>query len=249
MTSKTIAIALAGVAVVLAGVAVIVVAIRPHEVAVPGPTDARVVAANDIVALASDPQTRFVTQGAHVDNAELAARLGLVPGDVIIALSGVPILQANDVQRVITMNGAEIFAEIVHAGATSVVRWKLTGELREARRAAHIGSGSLATSSPVPVPPPPRVADPLLDTIVRVDDTHVTLPRATMEAIVADPMTWAKSARVVPAIQNGVPDGFKLYSIRPGSVPRPTRTRSFATRHGSASDRASRTTDVDRDHA
>jgi S1-C subfamily serine protease len=215
MTGKTIAIVLASVAVVLAGTSVIVVATRSHDMA---PTaDARVVAAKDIVALAADPQMRFVAQGAHVDNAELAARLGLVPDDVIVALSGIPILQAHDVQRVIAMNGTEVFAEIVHAGSTSIVRWKLTGELREARRAAQ-GSGSIALALPS-IPSAPPVSDALLDTITRIDDSHFTVPLGTMEAIFADPAKFTTSIRIVPATVNGVPDGLKLYGIHPGSIP------------------------------
>jgi general secretion pathway protein C len=31
-------------------------------------------------------------------------------------------------------------------------------------------------------------------------------------------MALAKGARVVPAVKNGQPDGFKLYAIRPSSV-------------------------------
>jgi general secretion pathway protein C len=31
-------------------------------------------------------------------------------------------------------------------------------------------------------------------------------------------MAVAKGARVVPAVKNGKPDGFKLYAIRPSSV-------------------------------
>ena len=32
-----------------------------------------------------------------------------------------------------------------------------------------------------------------------------------------NPMAIAKGARVVPAVKNGQPDGFKLYAIRPNS--------------------------------
>jgi general secretion pathway protein C len=94
------------------------------------------------------------------------------------------------------------------------VRWKLDGELREAR-----------TSSLPPLPPGtsslpsgPDFPDTLLDTIQRVDDTTVKLPKKTVDEILGNPMAAAKGARVVPSVKDGKPNGFKLYAIRPSSV-------------------------------
>ena len=95
----------------------------------------------------------------------------------------------------------------------------MVGELRDARQAAR---DSARPSLPLPPPStiaPPSLPDPLLDTIVRDDDTHFRVPRATVEAVVADPMKYISTVRVVPAMANGVPSGFKLYAIRPGSLP------------------------------
>jgi hypothetical protein len=63
-------------------------------------------------------------------------------------------------------------------------------------------------------------ADATLDlsAIRKIDDTHFELPAATRDAILADPMTAAKGARVVPAVKDGAPDGFKLYAIKDGSI-------------------------------
>jgi general secretion pathway protein C len=44
------------------------------------------------------------------------------------------------------------------------------------------------------------------------------IDRALVDKILANPMGVAKGARVVPAVQNGKPAGFKLYAIRPNSV-------------------------------
>jgi general secretion pathway protein C len=44
------------------------------------------------------------------------------------------------------------------------------------------------------------------------------IDRALVDKILANPMGVAKGARVVPAVQNGKPAGFKLYAIRPSSV-------------------------------
>ncbi|HEY3806786.1 MAG TPA: hypothetical protein VGL61_29485 [Kofleriaceae bacterium] len=215
-TGKLVAIVLAAVAVVLAGIAVIVVATRRAPVA--ATIDTRAVAAADLVTLGSDSQVRFDLQGAHVDDVALAGRLGLLPGDVVVELSGVPILQARDIERVITLNGREIYVELVRDHTTTIARWKMVGELRDARQAARDSA-----RPSLPLPPPSTIAppaqDPLLETIVRDDDTHVHLPRATVEAVVADPMKYISTVRVVPAMANGMPSGFKLYAIRPGSLP------------------------------
>ena len=47
---------------------------------------------------------------------------------------------------------------------------------------------------------------------------HITITRALVDKILSNPMAVAKGARVVPAIANGKPSGFKLYAIRPGSI-------------------------------
>src|SRR6185295_15216111 len=60
--------------------------------------------------------------------------------------------------------------------------------------------------------------DPLLDTIKKVDDNHYEIPKSTIDRVLVNPMDVAKGARVVPAMKNGRPAGFKLYAIRPNSI-------------------------------
>ena len=58
----------------------------------------------------------------------------------------------------------------------------------------------------------------LVDTGVKtIDATHYELSRALVDGVLANPMAVAKGARVVPAMTNSKPDGFRLYAIRPGS--------------------------------
>lgn len=58
--------------------------------------------------------------------------------------------------------------------------------------------------------------DAWLDAVVtRVDDTTVRLKR---DAVLDDPMRIAKTARVVPAVEDGKRVGYKLYAIRPSSL-------------------------------
>jgi general secretion pathway protein C len=44
------------------------------------------------------------------------------------------------------------------------------------------------------------------------------LDTAMVKQVLANPMAFAKAARVVPAVENGKPRGFKLYAIAPDSV-------------------------------
>jgi S1-C subfamily serine protease len=204
MTSKTIALALAGVAVALAGTALIVVATRPHATA--SALESYAVSADDVTAIERDPGTQFTPQGARVGDAGLATRLHLQPGDVIVALSGRPLRDRIDVHRVIALDGKEMLAELARGSATVFERWQISGDLHT----SSVGSGAVPVAPPLP--------DPLLDTIVRDDDTHVHLPRATVEVLLADPTALGRAVRIVPAIKNGAPSGFKLYAIRPNSV-------------------------------
>ncbi len=54
--------------------------------------------------------------------------------------------------------------------------------------------------------------------IKKIDDSTYEIDKGLVEKILANPMGVAKGARVVPAVVNGKPAGFKLYAIRPSSV-------------------------------
>jgi general secretion pathway protein C len=54
--------------------------------------------------------------------------------------------------------------------------------------------------------------------IKKIDDNNYEIDKALVDKVLANPMGVAKGARVVPAVKNGKPDGFKLYAIRPNSV-------------------------------
>jgi type II secretory pathway component PulC len=154
-------------------------------------------------------------KGAKLKDAALAKTLGLEPDDVIVSLSGRPIVRDLDLYDAMfnlsMMNATTLYLEVQRAGSPQLIRWRLDGSLKEARYA---NRGS-PLSSLYSTPPAP---DPLLDTIEKIDDTHVRLPRATVDALLADPMGVAKGARVVPSVKNGQASGFKLYAIRPSSV-------------------------------
>jgi len=54
--------------------------------------------------------------------------------------------------------------------------------------------------------------------IKKIDDNTFEIDKSLVDKVLANPMAVAKGARIVPAVKNGKPDGFKLYAIRPSSV-------------------------------
>ncbi len=226
---RIIAVSAAVIAVVFALAAVIIVLLRgdrsalaPHDTALVIDRD---VHAPDVVRLRDSAVERVlengIATGVRVTDSMPAPALGLDPGDVITSISGKPMADARDtygaVLRLGLMDARTLYVELLRDGKPVLLRWHLDGGLNDARHAALGSYTPSSVLSPSPVLPPSPV-DPLLDTIEKIDDTHYRLPRATADALLADPSTMAKGARVVPAIRNGQPDGFKLYAIRPSSV-------------------------------
>jgi len=54
--------------------------------------------------------------------------------------------------------------------------------------------------------------------IKKIDESNYEIDKSLVEKVLLNPMAVAKSARVVPSMKNGKPDGFKLYAIRPSSA-------------------------------
>ena len=82
----------------------------------------------------------------------------------------------------------------------------------------------LAPARQVVTPPPALAADSAvsdaeLDAGIHASDaTHHAVTRALYGRLLRSPMWVAKSARIVPALTDGRPSGFKLYAVRPGSA-------------------------------
>ncbi len=226
---RIVAVTAALIAVAFALAAVIVVLLRGEHGAPAAKGSVLVVDrdvhAPDVVRLRGSAVERVlengIAKGVRVTDTMLAQALGLEPGDVITSLSGKPMADERDtygaVLRLGLMDAKTLYVELLRDGKPVLARWRLDGALTEARHAAFGSSAPPSNLTPLsPLPPSP--ADRVLDTIERLDDTHYRVPRATVDALLADPSTLAKGARVVPAIRNGQPDGFKLYAIRPSSV-------------------------------
>jgi type II secretory pathway component PulC len=240
---RLVAMGAALVALVFTLVAVIVVLVRDggHEAAsatsVTSPLRDHDVRATDAVRLQRRDVELVIekgtTKGLRVKDAALAQALGLEPDDVITAISGKQMTRELDaydaILKLSMLSATTMYVEIVRKGQPLLLRWRLDGDLRQARYGAAGGgaigtlgggtfSGGTLSGLTPPPPPPPPPPDPLLDTIEKLDDTHYKLPRATVDALLANPMQMSGGARVVPSLRNGQPDGFKLYAIRPSSV-------------------------------
>ena len=65
--------------------------------------------------------------------------------------------------------------------------------------------------------PPPELTKAIAQ-IKKINDTTYEIPQAVVDGVLANPMAAANGARVVPAVKDGKPNGFKLYAIRPTSM-------------------------------
>ena len=68
------------------------------------------------------------------------------------------------------------------------------------------------------LPPAPPVSEQDLDKGIRCKEGRCTLDRGLFDKLLADNNPLAVSARFVPSMKDGQPNGLKIYAIRPGSV-------------------------------
>ena len=87
-----------------------------------------------------------------------------------------------------------------------------------------LGEGDNAAAAPPPAapannsdePPPPIPGD--MTGVNKVSDTDYRVDRAELDRTLANLNEVATQARIVPSFKNGKPNGFKLFSIKPGSI-------------------------------
>lgn len=139
----------------------------------------------------------------RVDAASPWYALGLRSGDVLVAFGGDTLdSKAGLTGRAFRLRYADVtYFEIVRRGKPLVLRRVIEGDAL------------------IPTPAPTLPADPAV--AAELDRLVVHKGGTTWEVdidpIAADPMHFAKGARVVPSVKDGKPYGFKLYAIRPGS--------------------------------
>lgn len=181
----------------------------------PPPTERRV-AATDIVRLKRDSVTTVLEHGTsiglRVTDLDLRDKLGLGDDDVVVAFSGRTLRRDWDmldaVSGVVMLDAKTIYVEILHAGAPQLLRWRIDGDLKTARRAA--------IDPPTRLPSVAPVADPIVATIEKTDDTHYAMPRDTSDKVTSDPGTYTKGVRGYASF--GGSEGFRVYAIRPGTL-------------------------------
>lgn len=227
-----IAIGFAVVALLTSMIAVIVVMRRQGSasevVAAPSATSVieRTVGASEVMKLKRDVVEKVLDDNAHVvgvriKDEALRTSLGFEPSDVISAINGRALKREFDVYDAVLgmsmMDASIVYVEIVRDKQPALVRWKLDGDLRAARRDPVARRPTPSPSTPF-TNPFTASADPLVDSIRRIDALHYEVPRSTFDRLLANPDAYARHARIVPAMRNGQPDGFKLYVMSSGSI-------------------------------
>lgn len=67
---------------------------------------------------------------------------------------------------------------------------------------------------------PPTLDPAIIAGITCAEEGLCTIKRSVFQALTTDPSSLPRQARIVPSVKEGVALGFKLYGIRPGSIPK-----------------------------
>jgi general secretion pathway protein C len=114
-----------------------------------------------------------------------------------------------------TGNGFKVVAVVCNAGTKEYLDFE-PGAGGEAP-AANLGF------APIPTPQPGRPATTTspaarMEGIRQVADDRYDIERSVIDSTLGDLSRIATQARIVPSFKNGVANGFKLFSIQPGSL-------------------------------
>lgn len=110
-------------------------------------------------------------------------------------------------------------------GALKTIRFQYV-EFENSGRIERLALAGLSAPPPTPVAAAPTTTSDNKDDlqsqidngIKKTGDNTYEIDKSLVEKVLVNPMALAKGARVVPAVKNGKPDGFKLYAIRPSSA-------------------------------
>lgn len=113
-----------------------------------------------------------------------------------------------------TGNGFRVVAVVCNAGTKEYLDFEPAS-----------GEGASPTLGYAPVPPPSRGPAPAppgrggrMDGVRQVADNRYDIDRSVIDQTLSNLNTIATQARIVPSFENGVANGFKLFSIQPGSL-------------------------------
>jgi hypothetical protein len=121
--------------------------------------------------------------------------------------------------RITAKQAGQLFADAMESAGLAAAEHADGFEVKPGPSRAHCAAPA-ATAAAVPAPAagdPDAIPDAA---ILKIDDTHYEVQRALVDRIAADPdpASYLKGMRIVPSMRSGVPDGFKLYAIRPNSL-------------------------------
>jgi hypothetical protein len=118
--------------------------------------------------------------------------------------------------RVTPKQASQLFVDAVESTGLVVTEKADAFDVKPGPRWSHCAT---AAAQPAPPASPNAAHDDLmalLDAGVRkIDDTHYEVKRAVIDKLFADPDSFLATMRIVPAMRNGRPEGFKVYAIRP----------------------------------
>ncbi len=129
-------------------------------------------------------------------------------GDEVSGLRLLGVERVRD-DRDATGNGFRVVA-VVCAGGTK--------EYLDFEPGAGEVAGPNIGMAPLPGPPRPAGAGKGTEGVRQLGDNKYEIDRGTLDSTLGDLNKIATQARIVPSFKNGVANGFKLFSIQPGSL-------------------------------
>ena len=145
--------------------------------------------------LAGELQVKRVRRGwklRGIQAGSAAVGVGLLDGDVVLGIGGIPLTDGASLRAA--------YQDFRKHGRTVIA-------------IERAGTPLELTVTYAPPPPPDYSA-----VVRQLDERTWEVSRARLEVILADPGTLTRQARVVPSIKDGVPNGIKVYALRPGSL-------------------------------
>ena len=107
-----------------------------------------------------------------------------------------------------TGNGFRVVAVICNSGTKEYLDFEGGGGVE-------VASSNLGFA---PVPPPARGARGAMEGVREVGQNRYEIDKNVIDSTLSNLNTIATQARIVPSFKNGVANGFKLFSIQPGSL-------------------------------
>ena len=130
-------------------------------------------------------------------------------GDQLGSLRLIGIERVRD-DRDATGNGFRVVAVICSGGTKEYLDFE--------PGAGEVGAGPNIGMAPLPGPPRSPGPGKGTEGVRQLGDNKYEIDRGTLDSTLGDLNKIATQARIVPSFKNGVANGFKLFSIQPGSL-------------------------------